>query len=85
MSQTKDVGISAVLDHHKKKKDKTGRVRNLEEACSMLFLRNTNDPFLDRIVKNNGTFMIIVKDWPKVLILTRHPNTFQNRNCMNRS
>ena len=32
----------------------------------------------------NGTFTTIVNDQLNDLIITKHPNTFQNQNCMNR-
>ena len=63
MSQELGVSISTVLDHLKqigkvKKLDKwvphelseNQQARRFEVDVSMLFLRNINDPFLDRIV-----------------------------------
>ena len=52
----------------------------------MLFLRNSNDSFLNRIYlgPKNGSFMTIVTDRHNDLTMTKHPNIFQNRNCMNR-
>ena len=70
MSQAMDVKISTISDHPKK----IGKVKKLGkwvphelgererascfEVCSMLFLQNSNDPFLDRIVTCNKKWII---------------------------